>query len=96
MLKTQPGRGARFDFIQSWILHHADSPSGLRISGNLARAYFGPGEIGNPGGLPTPAAVKKWGSQNGLEVWYVESSDTYHLSRTISPPLQQGGANPPQ
>jgi hypothetical protein len=80
-LKTIPGRVARFDHVVRWILLHIDNPSGLQISGTLARAYFKPGEVGNPTGLRTTEAVKAWAAVHRIEVWYVERTDAYHFSR---------------
>ena len=88
-MKTKPGRVARFDHVQHWILRYIDNPTGLQISGNLVRAYFRPGEVGNPQNLPTVEAVKAWGAEFNIEVWYVESTDTFHFLRAAfhEPPI---------
>ncbi len=80
-MKTIPGRAARFDHIVRRILEHIDQPSGLQISGALARAYFKPGEIGNPSNLPTTEAVTAWAAEHGIRVRYADRTDTYHFSR---------------
>ena len=80
-LKTVPGRVARFDHVQRWILQNIGSTSDLRVSGNLARAYFRPGEVGNPDGQATTEAVKTWAMANNLQVWYVERTDTFHFKK---------------
>lgn len=80
-LKTVPGRVARFDYVQRWILQNIDSTNDLRVSGNLARAYFRPGEVGNPEGQSTIDAVKSWALANHLQVWYVERTDTFHFKK---------------
>jgi hypothetical protein len=53
----------------------------LKISGNLARAYFKPGEIGNPSHTPTSNAIKAWAAAHEIKVWYAERTDTYHFAR---------------
>ena len=80
-LKTVPGRVARFDYVQRWILQNIATTNDLRVSGNVARAYFRPGEVGNPEGQTTIEAVRAWAQANQLQVWYVERTDTFHFMK---------------
>ncbi len=90
-MKTKPGQNALFEHVKNWITSNIDAPAGLRISGNLVRTYFRPGELGNPDQLTTRDAFQVWTESQDIELIYMESNDTYHLKQRqpVYPPPEE-------